>query len=402
MLQSMPDDFLNTAPCGFLVFSDEGSIVTVNDTLLHLLHYKREELVGRSIESILTLANRIFYQTHLFPLIRLHSKADEIFLTLLTADSEEVHVLLNACRKIQDEAAYNHCILVPVQQRRKYENELLLAKKAAEEALTKNELLLEAQKKLEEQKQQLDRQVSKLTQMNRELMQFSKVISHDIQEPIRKIAIFADLALKEANLQGNSSLKDPLQKVSYSCLRMSRLVNSLEQYMSLDTAERKWQMVDLNQVIKKAKQMALESTGYEDAFKLEFQDLPKISGNRSQIELLFFHLIENAIKFRQPEKGVEVCVRSLIFQENSYKSLEENFDYKDVVKITFTDNGKGFETEHSNNLFQLFQKLQMDSQGTGLGLALCKKIVDNHYGEISVDSTPGQGTSFYIILPLGN
>ena len=125
-----PDhDLLNTAPCGFLIFSDEGDILALNDTLLQLLHYEREALIGKKLEIILSIANRIFYQTHLFPLLKLHGKAEEVFLSLLSSEKEQVYVLLNAARKVYQGTVCNHCILVPVHQRKKYENELLQAKK---------------------------------------------------------------------------------------------------------------------------------------------------------------------------------------------------------------------------------------------------------------------------------
>jgi phosphoserine phosphatase RsbU/P len=398
-----PDhDLLNTAPCGFLIFSDEGNIVALNDTLLQLLHYKREALVGKKLETILSIANRIFYQTHLFPLLRLHGKAEEIFFSMLSSANEQVHVLLNAARKPYQGTVCNHCILVPIHQRKLYENELLQAKKSAEEALLKNEKLLESQQALEQHKQTLDKQVSRLTQLNRELRQFSKVISHDIQEPIRKISIFADIAISEADKRSDTVLISALEKIRASCQRMSKMVSSLEHYLSLQNAEKPTEKVDLNDVVEQARSLAVLSTGLKSEMTLDHPPLPVITAYRKQMELLFFNLIENAIKFRKADTPLKIVIECTVFQENSYKSLPDNYRYHDVVKLVITDNGKGFNTEHSNNLFQLFQKLQVDTTGIGLGLALCKKIIDNHFGEISLDSKPGEGTSFTILLPLLN
>jgi sigma-B regulation protein RsbU (phosphoserine phosphatase) len=313
-----------------------------------------------------------------------------------------VHVLLNAARKLYNGALSNHCILIPVQQRKKYENELLLAKKSAEDALLRNDRLIEAQQTLEAHKQELDRQVSRLTQLNGELRQFSKVISHDIQEPIRKISIFAGLALKDADNFRNRPLIDSLEKIRLSCERMSKMVNSLEQFMSLEITDKTLDKVDLNNVVQVAKHMAVQSTSYSGELVIRHPQLPQITASKSQMETLFFNLIENAVKFRKPGNHVHIDISYTMFQENSYKSLPDNYRYHDVVKILFTDNGKGFDTGHSSNLFQLFQKLQSDTLGVGLGLALCKKIVDNHFGEISLDSTPGAGTTFTILLPLLN
>ena len=134
------DELLNTAPCGFLSFTDDGTIVTVNATMSKLLEYQADQLQGLSITSVLPIASRIFYQTHFFPLLKLRGKVEEIYLLLRSQHGKDVPMLVNAVRQERGDRFVNDCIFVPVHQRIQYEDELLKAKKVAEAAtLAQNE-----------------------------------------------------------------------------------------------------------------------------------------------------------------------------------------------------------------------------------------------------------------------
>jgi sigma-B regulation protein RsbU (phosphoserine phosphatase) len=125
---------LDEAPCGFVSFADDGTVRAVNRTLLEMLGFAREELVGRHVEAILNVGSRIFYQTHFFPLLRLHGRAEEIFLLLRAKNGEDVATLVNAARRQRGGEWLTDCVLMEVKERRKFEDALLRAKKDAEEA----------------------------------------------------------------------------------------------------------------------------------------------------------------------------------------------------------------------------------------------------------------------------
>ncbi|MCZ0900501.1 PAS domain S-box protein, partial [Microcoleus sp. HI-ES] len=126
---------LNTSPCGFLSFADEGTIVMVNATLLQLLGYETDELRGQKMEFILPMASRIFYQTHFFPLLKLDGKVEEIYFSLRSKQGSEIPMLINAVRRNQGGNFVNDCILICIRQRILYEGEIIKAKKAAEAAI---------------------------------------------------------------------------------------------------------------------------------------------------------------------------------------------------------------------------------------------------------------------------
>jgi len=137
------DELLDTAPCGFLAFADDGVIQTANATLLGWLGRGEGGLAGRHVESILPPGGRIFYQTHFFPLLKLHGRAEEIYLSLRGVGGAAVPVLANAARRERGGSAVNDCVFVPMRQRRRFEDELLAAKREAEEANLAKDALIE-------------------------------------------------------------------------------------------------------------------------------------------------------------------------------------------------------------------------------------------------------------------
>src|SRR5919107_5463606 len=137
------DELLNNAPCGFLAFADDGHILTANATLLGWLGRGGDELVGRHVENIFPPGGRIFYQTHFFPLLKLHGRAEEIYLSLRGAGGEDVPVLVNAARRERADSQVNECVFIPMRQRRRFEDEILAAKREAEEANRVKDALIE-------------------------------------------------------------------------------------------------------------------------------------------------------------------------------------------------------------------------------------------------------------------
>lgn len=153
------DEQLNHAPCGFLTLSEDGFILAINQTLLKILHYSQDSLIGQHVNSILTVPARLFLQFYFFPLVKLEHRVEEMYISLETSKGEEIPVLINALLKSVKERTVVDCIIIPMHKRNEYENELLLAKKETEKALkAKHEAIAELEatlKKLENQKEEL-------------------------------------------------------------------------------------------------------------------------------------------------------------------------------------------------------------------------------------------------------
>lgn len=248
--------------------------------------------------------------------------------------------------------------------------------------------------KANEKLQQLN---SELEKSNRDLEQFAYVASHDLQEPLRKIMTFSDLS--ERNLHNPEIQKRYLQKISSSAERMTALIKAVLHYSRLsNNSQAAFTDVDLNCIVEQVK-TDLELSIEEKGAVIESQYLPVVKGIPLQMSQLFQNLITNALKFSEKIPHITINVRALPPEEvGAIEMLKKDADY---VQITFSDNGIGFEQKYADRVFSIFQRLHVVDRfaGTGIGLALCKKIVESHGGTISVSSEPGKGTSFYIILP---
>ncbi len=385
---------LDTAPCGFIIFTDEGTIVEVNHTLWSMLEYpNREALIGRNIETIFTIAGRIFYQTHFFPLVKMQGSAEEIFFIVRGKNGKETPMIWNARRKETDGKLVNHCVLFRAVQRGEYEERLLLARKKAEAALQENLELITAKDYLEKHAIELDRRLSQLQVMSNDMAQFGRIISHDLQETIRKIGVFADkVATQNAEILGDNTVKD-LHKINTECRRMRALTAQLEKFISLNTDTGSFQDVDLNRFFSSL-----------NGAELKAARLPVVKGNEQQLSLLFEQVLANSVAYQHDDRALKISVTASLIQQNSFKEIKGKYRYSDFVQLTISDNGKGFALDNPDDAFSIRRK-----EGDGLlklsfGLAFVKKIVDNHFGFVNIRSVPGEGTTLTIYLPatLGN
>jgi len=392
------DELMQQLPCGIISFFDDGTIHTVNDLLLTQLGYLSSDLQNAKVERILSLASRIFYQTHLFPLLKLQGRVEEIFLTLKTKEEKEIPVLLFGNRVSTNGQWRNVCLTVPVSQRKKYEDEILRAKREAERIARENADLIMIQQQLEINTKLLDKQIVRLTHINEDYKELSKVIAHDLQEPIRKINIFTNI-IKDHFPAEDKKRMAYFKKINESILRLSQLTESLGLYVDVDTSNETLQTISLSDTITASCAQAMQEMNFEE-FELDIDELPGLKCFPDQIKQLFYQLIKNSIQFRYPNRKLKIAVTGLIARYNVFRAHENRYQYVDFAKIEVKDNAMGFSNSLASDIFRLFSKLEKDTPGIGFGLALCKKIVDNHFGTITCNSQPGEGTTFTILLPL--
>jgi PAS domain S-box-containing protein len=255
---------------------------------------------------------------------------------------------------------------------------------------------LTAQKITEEK---LAAYTSELEKQNSELEQFAYVASHDLQEPLRKIQTFTGL-IRE-NYDDKVFVEKYFQKLSVSAARMSELIKSLLNYsrLSKEKANLTVDEINLNEIVEEVK-TDFELLIEEKAATIISNALPVIAGNRFQIGQLFSNLISNSLKFCEKEPIIKIS--SKIISKKEIPQAPKTLADKNYFQITFEDNGIGFENQYSELIFSLFQRLhgkQSIYTGTGIGLALCKKIIEIHNGFISASSVPGSGATFIIYLP---
>jgi len=229
---------------------------------------------------------------------------------------------------------------------------------------------------------------------NKQLEEYAYIASHDLQEPLRKIQIFAELL--ENNLNNEAAARKNLEKINNAARRMSSLIKDVLKYSQLSHTDEHFTDIALHKIINAIKE-DYELVIDQKKAVIITKDLPVIKGLPVQMHQLFSNLISNALKFSTEKPVIEITAEKLPQEEA--KNLKELNIYREYAKITFRDNGIGFEEQYRDQVFKMFKRLESDSTGTGIGLALCKKIVENHNGHITVDSVQGQGTTFTIYLP---
>ncbi len=235
----------------------------------------------------------------------------------------------------------------------------------------------------------------KLVRSNSDLEQFAYVASHDLQEPLRKIQIFTELAEKSKNTEES---KNYFEKIHASAKRMTDLIKAVLNYSRLSKTGDQFEEIDLNKTLKNV-QTDFELLIAEKNAVIKTDELPVIEGIPLQINQLFMNLLNNSLKFS--DKLPVITITSRLLSENEVRQHEFLSASIRYVEIVFSDNGIGFEQQYAEQIFTIFQRLhdKKNYEGTGIGLALCKKIVENHHGFINVESELGKGSAFHIYLP---
>lgn len=228
---------------------------------------------------------------------------------------------------------------------------------------------------------------------NKQLEEFAYIASHDLQEPLRKIQIFAEML--HSSLNDKETATRYAEKITASAQRMSNLIKSVLKYSQLSRTDDLYEPVDLNTVLDNVKE-DYDLLIKEKNVTLSTVGLPVINAIPVQMHQLLGNLLSNAIKFSSQEPDIRITARPVLKSELDEISVaDKNRAY---IKIVITDNGIGFDQQYADQIFKIFKRLT-DNAGTGIGLALCKKIVENHNGHISVASELGKGTVFTILLP---
>ena len=238
----------------------------------------------------------------------------------------------------------------------------------------------------------LARKASELARSNAELEQFAFVASHDLQEPLRKIQAFGDRLKVKCESFQSTEIRDYLDRMQNAAARMRTLINDLLAFSRVIRSSEPFVAVDLA-VVTKEVLSDLEVRIEKSGAKIDVEPLPSIEADPMQMRQLMLNLISNALKF-QPAGAVPVVkINSRTLTAASGDKLSE---------ITVQDNGIGFDEKYIDKIFAVFQRLhgRSEYEGTGVGLAVCRRIVDRHHGNIIAKSQPGKGATFIITLPM--
>jgi signal transduction histidine kinase len=389
-----------------------------------MLGYERAEIEGKHVEGLLTLAGRIFFQTHLYPLVRLHGEAREMFVLLRHKDGSDVGTLLNATRHDAEDGGRIHCAILEVRERRKYEDALLRAKQAAESARATleertaeleaaNDLLEQQAVELEVHQQQVEEQSAELAAANDELLargeeleqarlaaedanraksQFLAVMSHELRTPLNAIGGYAQLL--ELGVHGpiTDAQREALDRLSRAQRHLLRLINDVLNLARIEAGRVEYllERVDLADVVSSVMPMV-------EPQMASGQLRPSVTvprglvawADREKTEQILINLLTNAVKFTPAGGTITVTGRSDTTSR--------------CVALTVADTGIGIAAEKLARVFEPFVQVDVShknrKEGSGLGLTISRDLARGMGGDLLAVSEPGHGSEFTLTLP---
>lgn len=242
-----------------------------------------------------------------------------------------------------------------------------------------------------------------LQHSNENLQQFASIASHDLQEPLRKIKTFTAILNRQFAVHIADEGKEIINKIRMSADRMSELIKAVLRYSKTVHAEKEYQATNLDYVLKNVindLELLLSETKAEIIY---IEPLPQIDAISLQMNQLFYNLLTNAIKFHHDTIPPRITITSRMLNADEIKKYGSLLLKVDIphVEIQIADNGIGFEQEFGEQIFQIFERLHTSDkfEGTGVGLALCKQVIENHYGYLFAKSSENEGATFFVILP---
>jgi light-regulated signal transduction histidine kinase (bacteriophytochrome) len=241
--------------------------------------------------------------------------------------------------------------------------------------------------------------VNDLNRSNKDLEEFAYIASHDLQEPLRKLSTFSERLVSRHSHEMGPEGKKYAERILGATDNMRILIENLLEFSRTARSSIPFGRVDLNVVLEQVLS-DLEITIEQTHATVTSDRLPTIDAIPTQIQQLFSNLIGNALKFRKEDvlPGINVTVQVMTTAEKREHNITDDQTY---YKVEVKDNCIGFEQEYANKIFQIFQRLhgKVEYPGSGVGLAICKKIAENHRGQIYATSQPDEGSVFTIILP---
>ena len=356
---------LNQLPCGYLQISGTGigTIEVANQTLAQWVNRPVESLAGQPITLLLPKASSLFFHSQVLPQTKLGGQLEECYLKLVNRDGARFSILANLSYRYSEGRDIYDVTLTRMEKRHRLEEAYVQAKQKADDAM------------------------ADLQHSNEILSRFAGMVAHDLKSPIRHMGTLSQFIAEDYGDVIDESGQDLLTKLVNAAVRSSYFIDKLLEYGSLSLGERERSPVDLNQTLTAVRDNLLGPIEETQA-EIDIQELPTVLGFEVQLEQLFQNLLGNAIKYCHPQRKPTIKV---------YAEKESQEQWK----IWVEDNGIGIATQDHRKVFDILHRLHgKNIEGSGIGLATCKWVVQNHGGDIGVESGLEQGSRFYVTLPI--
>lgn len=359
MPEARMDPLLDAAPFGFLSLRDDGQVDLANRTLAEILDTTVDALVGRHVDGLMTVPSRIFYQSHFFPILKLQGRVSEVYISLVSAKGEEVPVLLNATRREARDGPRSDWAVVPIRTRNQYENEILRARKVAEEASRAKDVFL-------------------------------SFVSHELRSPLSVIMGWTSMLARPDF--DRAKLPQAVDALERNARLQLKLVDDLIDHARLAAGKVKMELVavDLLPILERVlDDIAPTARTKGIAIGRDFgAGATRIAADPERLQQVFWNLLTNAVKFTPAEGRIEARVQRA----------------GSSVVIAFADTGKGIAPDFLPYVFESFRQEEGRSEraegGLGLGMSITRQLVELHGGTIAVASAgPEKGSTFTVRLP---
>jgi PAS domain S-box-containing protein len=356
---------------GALTLNKEGFILYCNSQFASMVRQPISNVIGNSFENFVSEFDRDIYQE----IFRKSWMQDSKVELSLHADGHHIPVQLSLTALALEEGTALSMILTDLSVQK------------------------QTQQQLKDKNQQLASINHALELSNHDLQQFASVASHDLQEPLRKIQIFATLLKSKNSDTLNADSKKYVEKIVESAGRMKTLILDVLNYSKLSANDNIFELVNLHELVKELLE-DFEFIIQEKDASVILEVLPSIYANRGQVRQVFQNIISNSLKFSKNHQPPHIHIKSTRHREKRFESPVQ--DDGPFCIISIKDNGIGFDEKYLAQIFALFERLHTkDSyEGTGIGLAITKKIMDKHNGLVSAKSHAGQGAEFLLLFPI--
>ncbi len=356
------------------VYDHDCTLITVNKATEKFLGETREKLIGKKLTEIYPGTKGTKPESDLLRALKGEFIQNEAYLSKVNG-----RYIQNYINPLKDENGNIYAALTIAHD--------VTDMKKAEETIRK------ANKKLEEKNIELERS-------NTELASFTYVASHDLQEPLRKIQTFSNLLLEKEFEKLSDYARSIFGRMEIAAKRMQTLINDLLAYSRTNTGERKFKKIKLNAIIEEVKEDLKEEIKEKNAL-VESNVSYEIKILEFQFRQLLHNLINNSLKFARPNEAPHIKITSEIVEGKKYEN-DSRFTEQNYFHLVVTDNGIGFEAAYNEKIFELFQRLhgRQEYNGTGIGLAIVKRIVENHNGIITAHGEINKGAKFDIFIPV--
>ncbi|WP_428662856.1 PAS domain-containing sensor histidine kinase [Runella sp.] len=367
------------APDAIIVIDEDSKILLWNPKAEAIFGWTSEEIIGQSLTQ--TVMPPKFREGHLKGIQRLHKTGESrvlnqtIEITAQKKNGEEFYIALSIARSFR---AGEPVFISFIRDISKEKN---------------------AEFELEAQRKQLAQKNSELERSNQELLAFNYIASHDLQEPVRKIALFSGRVLENKDENISKDVRDYVKRIAGSAHHMQKLIEALLAFSRATSTEEVVQAVDLNRMLDEVTYLLQEKIEEKKA-TITVAPLPVIHFVPIQFQQLMENIITNALKYSREDVAPHIQIGSDIVHGEAL--LHEGANPQNQYHlISIADNGIGFDQQYSRKIFELFQRLHNKNEysGIGIGLAICQKIVLNHRGFIKAQGKPGEGAKFEIYIP---